>query len=219
MKMKKIFVLCGVLALIACNEVPQNNITVSSPNNPVRVVKMKKDASKLMTQARFWALIEQSNKGENLTKILRDLSDDEIFGYYYWWRHFNAISYKQDLWAVAYVVMGGCSDDCFDYFRFWLVAQGRKTFENAMNHADSLSDVFAHIKDGDYPESEDLNYVPVEIIEQRYGEGAFDKMLDNQYEVGISYPELVFLWDEDNPNSIRKICPNTFDKWWGNSKF
>lgn len=181
---------------------------------------MKKDASKLMTQERFWALIEQSNKGETLEETLHHLSDDELFGYYYWWRHFYAISYQQDLWAVAYVVMGGCSDDSFDYFRFWLVLQGREVFENAMKNADSLSDVFHHLEDGDYPQNEDLHYVPMEIIEQRHGEGAFDDMLDNQYdEIDTPFPELEFLWEEDNPQSIRAICPNTFDTWWENSQF
>ena len=29
-----------------------------------------------------------------------------------------------DLWAFAYLARGGCSDDSFDYFRAWLVAQG-----------------------------------------------------------------------------------------------
>lgn len=30
------------------------------------------------------------------------------------------------LWAAAYIANGGCSDDGFDYFRGWLIAQGRE---------------------------------------------------------------------------------------------
>ena len=32
-----------------------------------------------------------------------------------------ANSYQSNLWAVAYIINGGCSDDGFDYFRGWLI--------------------------------------------------------------------------------------------------
>ena len=35
-------------------------------------------------------------------------------------------SYRWDLWGAAYLANGGCSDDGFDYFRGWLIGQGRK---------------------------------------------------------------------------------------------
>ena len=36
-----------------------------------------------------------------------------------------AESYRNPLWAAAYLINGGCSDDGFDYFRGWLLTQGR----------------------------------------------------------------------------------------------
>src|SRR5262249_52563610 len=39
---------------------------------------------------------------------------------------FLARSYHWDLWAVAYAARGGCGDDEFDYFRQWLILQGRE---------------------------------------------------------------------------------------------
>ncbi|MFE5591185.1 DUF4240 domain-containing protein [Streptomyces sp. NPDC056549] len=33
---------------------------------------------------------------------------------------------------AAYMVNGGCCDDGFDYFRGWLIAQGRNVFERAV---------------------------------------------------------------------------------------
>ncbi len=50
-------------------------------------------------------------------------------------------SYRVDLWAAAYLIHGGCSDDGFDYFRGWLVAQGRRVWESALADPDSLADV------------------------------------------------------------------------------
>ncbi len=61
------------------------------------------------------------------------------------------------LWGAAYLIRGGCSDDSFDYFKGWLVAQGRTTFEAAVADPDSLVAV-ANL--GDHPskdyESEEL---------------------------------------------------------------
>ena len=50
-----------------------------------------------------------------------------------------SVSYRNNLWAAAYVMNGGASDDGFDYFRGWLIAQGRETFERALTDPDSLA--------------------------------------------------------------------------------
>ncbi|GAB2906839.1 DUF4240 domain-containing protein [Streptomyces heilongjiangensis] len=49
-------------------------------------------------------------------------------------------SYRAPLWAAAYTINGGCSDDGFDYFRGWLVLQGREVFERAVADPDSLAE-------------------------------------------------------------------------------
>ncbi|MFF3215878.1 DUF4240 domain-containing protein [Streptomyces sp. NPDC002886] len=48
-------------------------------------------------------------------------------------------SYTNPLWAAAYTVNGGCSDDGFDYFRGWLIAQGREVFERVVADPDALA--------------------------------------------------------------------------------
>jgi hypothetical protein len=45
-----------------------------------------------------------------------------------------AEAYRWDLWAVAYIMNGGCSDDGFDYFLGWLVGQGRERFSAALRY-------------------------------------------------------------------------------------
>ncbi|MGA5275731.1 DUF4240 domain-containing protein [Streptomyces cellulosae] len=52
-----------------------------------------------------------------------------------------ADSYVNPLWAAAYLINGGCSDDGFDYFRGWLIAQGREVFERAVADPDTLADL------------------------------------------------------------------------------
>ncbi|MDT7787524.1 MAG: hypothetical protein QOF58_5943 [Pseudonocardiales bacterium] len=56
-----------------------------------------------------------------------------------------ALSYRNPLWAAAYLINGGCSDDGFDYFRGWLLAQGREVFESAVAAPDSLASLPAVI--------------------------------------------------------------------------
>ncbi|GAA1585730.1 hypothetical protein GCM10009678_80400 [Actinomadura kijaniata] len=50
-------------------------------------------------------------------------------------------SYRGDLWGAAYLINGGASDDGFDYFRGWLVSQGRAVYEAALADPDSLAAV------------------------------------------------------------------------------
>ena len=52
-----------------------------------------------------------------------------------------AASYQAPLWAAAYLINGGCSDDGFEYFRGWLITQGRATFEQVVADTDRLAEV------------------------------------------------------------------------------
>ncbi len=98
-------------------------------------------ASAALSDADFWRLVEGAAKtaqgqlyliGEVLAKSLKRSSPARIMGFQQRMDHYLAKSYTWDLWAVAYIMMGGCSDDSFFYFRGWLVASGRKRFEAAM---------------------------------------------------------------------------------------
>ncbi|GAA3628020.1 uncharacterized protein DUF4240 [Lentzea atacamensis] len=50
-----------------------------------------------------------------------------------------ALSYRNPLWAAAYLMNGGCSDDGFDYFRGWLLLQGEEVFTAAVASPDTLA--------------------------------------------------------------------------------
>ena len=97
---------------------------------------------------RFWELVEASRRHASdcegqtgaLISLLEQLHPEEIVSFR---DHLNARrgeAYRWDLWAVAYIVNGGCSDDCFDYFGGWLVAQGRDYFEAALTSPERAAD-------------------------------------------------------------------------------
>jgi hypothetical protein len=50
-------------------------------------------------------------------------------------------AHRWDLWAAAYVINGGASEDGFEYFLGWLMARGRGRWEATLADPDSLADV------------------------------------------------------------------------------
>lgn len=101
-----------------------------------------------MDRDEFWTLIEASKaagRGDcrqqtaHLVATLQQRSVDDILAYDRILKELMAESYRWDLWGAAYLINGGCSDDGFDYFRGWLLAQGRATWEAAVGDPDSLA--------------------------------------------------------------------------------
>src|SRR5262249_43778844 len=45
-----------------------------------------------------------------------------------------------DLWALVFMVRSGCSDDSFDYFLAWIVAQGESAYRAALEGPERLAD-------------------------------------------------------------------------------
>lgn len=128
-----------------------------------------------MDKTQFWQLIEQSKnkagdcekQAAKLQKLLSKLSAAEILGFDKIWTELHHESYRWDLWAVCYIVHGGASDDSFDYFRFWLVGQGRDYYEAAMLDPQRAADA---IEPDDVAECEDLDYVAGVAYQEKTGE-------------------------------------------------
>ena len=108
-----------------------------------------------MDSKKFWQIIDEArgqaghweDMMEPLTDSLARFDEEEIF---YWQQIFNEyqnLSYKKKLWAAAYIINEGCSDDAFDYFRAWLIAQGRIIFMNALQNPETLAnaDIFREV--------------------------------------------------------------------------
>jgi hypothetical protein len=123
-----------------------------------------------------------------------------------------ADSYTNPLWAAAYLINGGCSDDGFEYFRGWLIAQGRVTFERIVANPDALAElpfVYASATEGlDLDGEEVLNIawnahitatgeqLPVDAFTIRYPEldPAWNFDFDNRDEMARRLPRLAALY-------------------------
>lgn len=177
-----------------------------------------RDASALMTEDKFWELIGESRVPSKLCKSLSLLPEDELFGFQYWWNHFMNLSYRQDLWAAAYIYFGGCSDDSFNLFRSLLISLGRKTFYNAISDADTLCDVFAELPEGNSNDEggEETEFFVMDILNGRHDDDEYFYNAAKKYKnLEEELPEIEFEWEEDDEESLRKVCPKIFERWWG----
>ncbi|MEV6675818.1 DUF4240 domain-containing protein [Streptomyces erythrochromogenes] len=98
-----------------------------------------------MDKQTFWQLIETAREDEDVVarraaELLAARPQEEIAAAQQVLWDLLAESYRSPLWAAAYMINGGCSDDGFDYFRGWLLTQGRAVFDAALADPDSLAE-------------------------------------------------------------------------------
>jgi hypothetical protein len=122
-----------------------------------------------------------------------------------------AESYQTMLWAAAYLINGGCSDDGFEYFRCWLIAQGRQVFEQSRVDPDSLAELPVVGPPGigrPQIECEDMLY-----IAQRAYFAATGEQLPRDV-MRTRLPELQDDWDFDDRAEMTRRLPRLTARCW-----
>jgi hypothetical protein len=129
-----------------------------------------------MNKQTFWKLIMETNrqsKGESsfqqelIGNRLGQLPLEEIIAFDNLFREHINKAYTWKLWAAAYIVNGGCSDDTFMDFRGWLIAQGEAVYTRAVEDPDSLVES-AGLEEN--MEWEGFSYVATNIYEEKSAE-------------------------------------------------
>ncbi len=133
-----------------------------------------------MTTDEFWDMIafakgrveglddpQCERQAELLESYLANLAPADIIDFHRIFRESMQQANDRGLWGAAYIINGGCSVDGFDYFRGWLIAQGRDVFDAAMRDPDTLADVVDGQQD-DY-EGEFMLYVGADAYEAKTG--------------------------------------------------
>lgn len=161
-----------------------------------------------MDEQGFWTIVESGGpadledpetKLDAVSEALNKLSPPEVVSFQGWFDQKVAAAYTWDLWGAAYLINGGCSDDGFEYFRRWLISQGRAAYEAAVANPDTL----AEITDPEYRgyELEELGYLAAEVYEEMtgaempYPEGAWPKEPTGEK------------WDSEDEAECRKRLP------------
>jgi Protein of unknown function (DUF4240) len=133
-----------------------------------------------MDRLTFWKIIDDSRKqaGGDLDKQvgmlrarLEQSEPEEIVQFGKLFQEYWVRAYTWDLWAAAYIIGGGCSDDGFLDFRGWLISKGEKVFENALKDPESLVEVVNDEEDCQY---EGFQYVASQAWENKTGKGMGD---------------------------------------------
>jgi len=165
----------------------------------------------------FWNLIERTKRKaggdteeqvELLEELLAERPLEDIIEFGRVLEYFHSLSYTSDLWAAAYIIQGGCSDDMFDYFRAWLIAQGKEVFENATENPETLAKIIS-VEDAEEIDGECLLYVAAQAYERKTGK-SWEKLLDLQG--FVKFPELEFDWNEED-DSLKSKFPKLYKKY------
>lgn len=135
-------------------------------------------ATRIMDEATFWAIID-SVKGDDdeaahsqrLAHALEALSNDHLVQFYVLYQAAVDRANLGDLWAAGVLLNGGHgSDDGFEYFRNWLIAQGSSVYGLAISAPDTLAAVEVEFQDGQpIAEWESFGYIASDVFSNRTG--------------------------------------------------
>ncbi|MGE7633387.1 DUF4240 domain-containing protein [Bacillus paramycoides] len=182
-----------------------------------------------MNKEQFWQFISEMNtKDETSDWLIKQLSKkptSEIIDFEIHLQNALKQSYTSNLWASAYIILGGCSDDSFDYFRGWLIACGQETFESAVEHPESLASLIPEFYEEDelIPEFEEMLSVGLEAFSlKEIGDTEWDDDLWNKFDSLLdekghdsSMPELEFDW-EDDEDELAERFPKLWERFGEN---
>ncbi len=171
---------------------------------------------KRMDKQIFWELIEQTKneadgdldmQHEIIVSKLSKYLPEEILEFDKIFNKYHMESYTSELWAAAYIINGGCSDDGFDYFRGWLISKGRKVYEDALKNPESLADIITDEESGEV-EFENFLYVANEAYRVCTGKEDFYDKAES-----TPYPEIELTWNEDS-EELEVMFPKLAEKFW-----
>ncbi len=173
----------------------------------------------VMDETEFWEIVDSTREAaegdpedhaELLVERLLGLDPDSVLDFA---RHFEARynrAYTWELRGAAAVLLGGAGDDAFDYFRCWLIGQGREVFEGAVHEPDALArllDGFDEEIDGD---GEELGYAADEAYEQLTGTDAPDLGIAPQPPEPDGVP-----FDPDDEAELARRFPRLWQRFGG----
>lgn len=155
----------------------------------------------------FWKLNEGlpvKAPEDVLAERLTTLDPVEIVSFQ---KHFDesfAKAYQWDLWAAAYVINGGCSDDGFTDFRYGLISRGREIYQKALQDPETLIEIAVGEEEEEFISNELFGYVAHDIYESKMNAGIPANDVEHP-----TNPDGVE-WDFDD----QELCKQKLPKLW-----
>jgi hypothetical protein len=187
------------------------------------VIRNKEWGFYIVEEKEFWRLIEKSRAHDEQTEWLTDVlvqkGLEEVIEFEFLFQKLMNASYQSRLWGAAYVLMGGCSDDTFDYFRGWLIGQGEEIFNKAMQNPEILAEYIDedNLDEEGYPQNEEMLTVGLDAYTLiKTGDTEWDEIIDNELLEALEkkglqpVPDIEFDWEEDDLEDLFPILWERF---------
>ncbi|WP_311415363.1 DUF4240 domain-containing protein [Hoylesella shahii] len=182
-----------------------------------------KPTAEMMNEDQFWAIVQKAvdeagdDEDEYLEVVMHELSKlslKEMVGFRLRTDKLLYDSYTSEMWCAGYLMNGGCSDDGFEYFRLWVISRGRKVYEAALANPDNLIDYIAEDAEVDFFEFELFWYAAIDAFEEATEADLYDYIDDDNFTTREgNYPNFEFNWDEEDPESMKNLCPRLFERF------
>lgn len=176
--------------------------------------------AEMLDEDLYWSIIDLSLKNTSnqdsqeqfLINEIGKLTPKQMIGFRLRTDKLLYDTYNSEMWCAGYIMNGGCSDDGFEYFRNWVISRGKDIYYKAKQNPDNLiSEVDENIEMYDF---ESFWYVALDAFKQKTGKDLYDYIDDENFKTKEGqYPQFEFNWQEENPESMKKICPKLFDKF------
>ena len=175
------------------------------------------ETAEMLNEETFWKIIDSSlrsssNQDEqerNLISEIEKLSPKEMIGFRLRTDYLLYYTYNSEMWCAGYIMNGGCSDDSFEYFRCWVISRGKETYYNAKANPDYL--VNEVVEGAEFYDFESFWYVALEAFKRKTGKDLYDYIDNDKFTTKEgSYPQFEFTWQEEDPESMKRICPKLF---------
>lgn len=165
--------------------VTKKKAPAAKERKPAVQTALAKRATPMTADDRWWGFIEGARKGAAdpdemverlIAHLANELDADEIIQFDTFVNERMRDAFRWDLWAVAYIMNGGCSDDGFDYFCGWLIGKGKAHYLAALANPEDASN-------GVSPDDEPFENEGMWHAAARAWEGKTGKSTDDFYAV------------------------------------
>jgi len=176
--------------------------------------------SEMLDETLFWNIVDSSVKNSKnqdaqerfLVKEIEKLTPKQMIGFRLRTDKLLYDTYNSEMWCAGYIMNGGCSDDGFEYFRNWVISRGKDTYYKAKENSDSLISEF--VEGEEYYDFESFWYTALTAFENKTGKELYDYISDDFKTNEGNYPNFEFTWKEEEPETMKTICPKLFEKMW-----
>ena len=175
--------------------------------------------SEMLDEDTYWSIIDKSLKSTSsqdeqekfLIQEIEKLPPNEMIGFRLRTDKLLYDTYTPEMWCAGYIMNGGCSDDGFEYFRNWIISRGKEVYYSAKQNPDSLvNEIDTDLEMYDF---ESFWYVALEAFKNTTGGDLYEYIDEENFKTSEgNYPDIKFNWQEENPETMKAICPKLFEK-------